>query len=423
MRDRAALAGRPVIFRFGTFYMASAPKHDYYKTLGVDRGAVEDDIRKAYRKLARKYHPDLNPGDKSAEDRFKNVQEAYDVLSDSKKRSMYDQVGFYSDAGFAAGAGNPGAGGGGARGGPNMDFGGFDFSEMFRDAQAEAERGRKSGGSTGSNGGAFKDIFSQFFRGDSSNNQRDVAPEKGADLEYGLNIGFWQAIRGTQTKIEITRYEQCGVCHGTGGNESGSVSCPQCSGTGNVQQMAGNMKFNLTCPRCNGKGRIKNACPACHGDGRIAHKESVEVRIPAGAKNGSRLRVAGKGNAGTMGAPAGDLYITANVEPHPLFTREGDDIQIEVPVTIWEAGLGTKIEVPTIDGKTLLKIPPGTQNNQKFRLRERGVQNPRKGTKGDQYVRVVLRAPEVRDERTRDLLKQLAELHPEDPRAGLWTEE
>jgi molecular chaperone DnaJ len=398
--------------------MASSPKHDYYKTLGVDKGAADDEIRKAYRKLARKYHPDLNPGDKAAEERFKNVSEAYDVLGDAKKRSMYDQVGFYSDAGFAAGAANPGGGGRGPRGGPNMDFGGFDFSDIMRDAQAETETHRRGGGG----GGGFKDIFSQFFRGDSGH-QPESVPEKGADLEYGLNISFWQAIRGTQTKIEITRYEQCVVCHGTGGNEAGSASCPQCGGTGNVSQMAGNMKFNLTCPRCNGKGRIRNACAACHGDGRISHKEFVEVRIPAGAQNGSRLRVPGKGNAGTMGAPAGDLYITTNVEAHQVFRREGDNIHMEVPVTVWEAGLGTKIEVPTIDGKTLLKIPPGTQNNQKFRLRDRGVPNMRKGTKGDQIVKVVLKAPEIRDERTKELLRELAELHPEDPRAGLWTEE
>jgi molecular chaperone DnaJ len=409
--------------------MATQPKHDYYKTLGVERAAAEDDIRKAYRKLARKYHPDLNPGDKSAESRFKDVQEAYDILSDTKKRSMYDQVGFYSDSGFQAGGGFPGGGAGAPRGGPNMDFGGFDFSEMFRDAQAEAARGRRSSGGPGAGagggatGGAFKDIFSQFFRGDSSANQPDAVAEKGADLEYGLNITFWQAIRGFQTKIEITRYEMCQVCHGTGGNEAGVISCPQCNGTGQVSQMAGNMKFNLTCPRCNGKGQIKNACPNCHGDGRIAHKEFVDVRIPAGAQNGSRLRVPGKGNAGTMGAPSGDLYITTHVEPHPVFSREGDNIHMEVPVTIWEAGLGAKIEVPTIEGKTLLKIPPGTQNNQKFRLRDRGVPNTRKNTKGDQIVQVVLKAPEVRDEKTKELLRELAELHPEDPRAGLWTEE
>lgn len=393
--------------------MPTAPKHDYYETLGVSRGASEDEIRKAYRKLARKYHPDLNPGDKAAEDRFKNVQEAYDVLSEPKKREMYDQVGFYSDSGFA-GAG-PGPGGGGRRGHPNMDFGGFDFSEVFRNAQEETARQKGAGG-----GGSFKDIFSQFFRGGEGGGPAEAEAQKGADLEYGLSITFWQAIRGTQARIEIARYEQCPTCFGSGGNEAGSIACPQCGGTGNVTQMAGNMKFNLTCPRCNGKGRLKNACPTCHGDGRLSHKETVEVRIPAGARDGSRLRVAGKGNAGTMGAPAGDLYITTRVEPHPLFEREGDNILIKVPVTVSEAGLGAKIEVPTIDGRTLLKIPPGTQNGQKFRLRERGVFNARKNTRGDQIVRVVLKAPVVQDERTKELLRELAQLHKDDPRKELF---
>jgi molecular chaperone DnaJ len=394
--------------------MPSAPKHDYYETLSVQRGATEDEIRKAYRKLARKYHPDLNPGDKSAEDRFKNVQEAYDILSDSKKRQMYDQVGFYSENGY------PGAGpAGDARSHPNMDFNGFDFSEAFRGSQAENESRRRSSGATSSgSSGSFKDIFSQFFHG----SEAEVEPEaqKGTDLEYGLNISFWQAIRGTQAKIEITRYDQCPTCHGTGGNDAGSIACPQCNGTGSVSQMAGNMKFNLTCPRCNGKGRLKNACPTCHGDGRLAHSEMVEVRIPAGAQNGSRLRVAGKGNAGTMGAPPGDLYITTHVEEHPLFRRESDNILLKVPITVAEAGLGAKIEVPTIDGKTLLKIPPGTQNDQKFRLRERGIFNSRRNTRGDQIVQVTLKAPVVQDERTKELLRELAELHPEDPRKELW---
>jgi molecular chaperone DnaJ len=401
--------------------MASTPKHDYYETLSVSRTASEDEIRKAYRKLARKYHPDLNPGDKAAEDRFKNVQEAYDILSDAKKKQMYDTVGFYSDSGFAAGGG-----GAGPKTHPNMDFNGFDFSEMFKGAQAEAEarrRGSAAGGNTGAAGsGSFKDIFSQFFHSGDGGAETEPEAQKGADLEYGLNIGFWQAIRGTQAKIEITRYDQCPTCHGTGGNEAGSVACPQCNGTGNVSQMAGNMKFNLTCPKCNGKGRLKNVCPTCHGDGRLAHSEVVEVRIPPGAQSGSRLRVAGKGNAGTMGAPPGDLYITTNVEDHPLFRREGDNIQLKVPITVAEAGLGAKIEVPTIDGKTLLKIPPGTQNEQKFRLRERGVFNARKNARGDQIVQVVIKAPVVQDERTKELLRELATLHPEDPRKELFEE-
>jgi molecular chaperone DnaJ len=393
--------------------MPATPKHDYYETLGVARAASEEDIRKAYRKLARKYHPDLNPGDKSAEDRFKNVQEAYDILSDAKKRQMYDQVGFYSENGFP-GAGAPGGAGSG-RHYPNMDFGGFDFSDYVRTGGAAAGAEREA------SGGSFRDIFSQFFHGGGGGGA-EQQPEKGADLEYGLNIDFWQAIRGTQTKVEITRYEQCPTCHGTGGSEAGSIACPECNGTGQVSQMAGNMKFNLTCPRCHGKGRLKNACPTCHGDGRIASRETVEIRIPPGAQDGSRLRVAGKGNAGTMGAPPGDLYITTRVEPHPVFRREGDNILMKIPITVAEAGLGAKIEIPTIDGKTLLKIPPGTQNNQKFRLRERGVFNARKNTRGDQIVEVALQAPKVNDERTKELLRELAQLHPEDPRHELWTE-
>jgi molecular chaperone DnaJ len=186
--------------------------------------------------------------------------------------------------------------------------------------------------------------------------------------------------------------------------------------------MAGAMRFNLTCPRCNGSGKLRNACPTCQGEGRIAHKETVEVRIPPGARTGSRLRVPGKGNAGTMGAPAGDLYITTHVEDHPFFHREGDDIEIKVPVTVWEAALGAKIEVPTIEGRALLKIPQGTQNGQRFRMREKGVFNARLNQHGDQIVEVAVQAPKAQDERTRELLRELAKAHPEDPRAGMWTE-
>ena len=400
--------------------MPTTPKHDYYETLGISRTASDEEIRKAYRKLARKYHPDLNPGDKSSEDRFKNVQEAYDILSDSNKRSMYDQVGFYSEHGM------PGGGAaGGQRTGPNMDFGGFDFSEIFKQGGAGGQAGggttsESAGRGSGERSGGFRDIFSQFFR--NGEGAQEENPEKGSDLEYVLTIDFWQAIKGTQAKINVTRYETCPTCRGTGGNDAGSVACPQCNGSGQVTQMAGNMKFNLTCPRCNGRGRMKNSCPTCAGDGRLARTEQVDVRIPPGAQDGSRLRVAGKGNAGTMGAPAGDLYITTKVEEHKVFRREGDNIHIKVPVTLWEAGLGAKIEVPTIDGRSLLKIPPGTQNNQKFRLRERGVFNQRKDTRGDQIVQVVLKGLVVQDERTKELLREMAQLHPEDVRAELWKE-
>ena len=385
--------------------------NDYYETLKVDRKASQDDIRKSYRRLARKYHPDLNPGDKAAEDRFKKLQEAYDVLSEPKKRQMYDQQGFYSDSGFAAGAGAQPQGNG-------MGFSGFDFTDYFAQSQAGQKSSRTA--QPGAESGGFRDLFSQFF---GRNAQSEEAPtaEPGTDLEYALNIDFWQAIRGTQIRLGISHQEVCETCHGTkAAPGGGAVTCPQCEGTGNVTQMAGSMKFNLTCPRCGGTGKLQSVCPTCHGDGRVLRTETVEVRIPPGAQNGSRLRVAGKGNAGTMGMPPGDLYITLRVEPHPVFQRDGDNIEIRVPITVTEAGLGSKIEVPTIDGRALLKIPPGTQNGQKFRLREKGVLNSRKGTHGDEIVEVTLTAPKVQDERTKEILRELAQLHPEDPRATIW---
>jgi len=392
-----------------------SPKHEYYETLGVPRSSSLDEIRKAYRKLARKYHPDLNPGDKSAEERFKRVQEAYDVLGDSKKRQMYDQYGFYSESGFAGAGPGPGPGTGPQ---PNMDFSGFDFSDFFNEGSGQTG-GRRRPERTEA-GGGFRDIFSQFFSGRGAP-QEEVQPEKGTDLEYVMDIDFWQAIRGTPARINVSRYETCGTCHGSGSTGTGEVTCPQCKGTGHVSQMAGAMRFNLSCPRCGGTGRLRNACPTCGGDGRVTRTEVVEIRIPPGARNGSRLRVPGKGNAGTMGAPPGDLYITTKVEDHPFFRREGDNIEITVPITVWEAALGAKIEVPTIDGRTLLKIPQGTRHGQRFRLREKGVPGSRSGERGDQIVDVAITAPEPRDERTRELLRELGKLHPEDPRAEIWS--
>lgn len=390
--------------------MASATKNDYYEALGVARGADADEIRKAYRKLARKYHPDLNPGDKAAEERFKKVQEAYDVLSDEDKRKIYDQYGFYSPNIPPNGGGGPGAG---ADAGPN--FGGFDFNEYIRQQQAHGGGGRAQD----SEGFGFRDIFSQFF----NRQQRQEAPqvERGADLEYGLNIDFWQSIRGTQVKLNIVRQETCEACHGTGSSGNNVAVCPECDGAGTVTQMAGAMKFNLTCERCGGTGRLKNACPTCRGEGRVARSETVEVRIPQGVSSGSRLRVAGKGNAGIAGGPAGDLYITVRVDEHPFFKRDGDNIEVEVPLTVSEAGLGAKIEVPTIDGRALLKIPQGTQNAQKFRLREKGVFNARKNKRGDEIVEVVLRAPDVHNERTRELLRELAQVPTDDVRTDMWS--
>lgn len=381
---------------------------DYYELLGVERGASADDIRKAYRRLARKHHPDLNPGDKSSEDKFKQVQEAYDILSDDKKRKMYDQFGFYSESGMPAGE-TPASGPG---------FGGFDFSDYLN-------RNRQQ--SAGNSGGGFKDIFEQFFGGGASAGsgqgfRTEQYAERGTDLEYSLNIDFWQSVRGTQVKLNVQRQDSCPTCQGTGTAGSQVMQCPVCHGTGQVTQMAGAMRFSVACSKCGGTGKLRNACPVCHGDGRVSKQEAVDVRIPAGAHTGARLRVAGKGNAGTNGGETGDLYITIRVEPHAFFHRDGDDIKIQVPVTVTEAGLGTKIEVPTIDGRALLKIPQGTQNGQKFRLRERGIMNPRKGKRGDEIVEVVLQAPDVQDEKVRDLLRQLAEAQPADPRQQIWSQ-
>ncbi|MGH9558297.1 MAG: molecular chaperone DnaJ [Bryobacteraceae bacterium] len=382
---------------------------DYYKTLGVSREASEDEIRKAYRKLARKHHPDLNPGDKAAEERFKKVQEAYDILSEPKKKQMYDQYGFYSENGVPGGGPGPG----GAQHAPNMGFGGFDFSEAFGKAAGAGRRPAEESAN-------FHDIFSQWF-GRAGAAESAPAAEKGSDLEYGLSIDFWQAIKGTQVRLNINRQEVCATCGGSGTAKTATNTvCPECNGTGNVTQAAGAMRFSLTCPRCNGTGRLRNTCPTCHGDGRVSASDTVEVRIPPGAQQGSRLRVAGKGSAGTHGAPPGDLYITVRVEPHPFFRREGDDIEITVPVRIDEAGLGAKIEVPTIDGRALLKIPQGTKNGQKFRLREKGVNNSRTGKRGDQIVEVAIEAPLVQDERTKELLREYGTLHPADPRAPIW---
>ncbi len=400
--------------------MPSAVKNEYYETLGIGRSADADEIRKAYRRLARKYHPDLNPGDKSSEDRFKKVQEAYDILSDEDKRKIYDQYGFYSPNMPPNGGGA--APGTGANGGPN--FGGFDFSEYLRQQQAAAGAGGAAGAGARteeSEGFGFRNIFDQFFKGGSGGGRQEaVQPERGADLEYGLNVDFWQAIRGTQVKLNISRQETCETCHGTGAAGSNVAVCSECDGTGTVTQMAGAMKFNLTCQRCGGSGRLKNTCPTCRSEGRISHPDAVEVRIPQGVTSGSRLRVAGKGNAGENGGAAGDLYITIRVDEHPFFKRQGDNIEVQVPLTVAEAGLGAKIEVPTIDGRAILKIPQGTQNGQKFRLREKGVLNGRKNSRGDEIVEVVLRAPDVHNERTRELLRELAQVQTEDVRSEMW---
>jgi molecular chaperone DnaJ len=388
---------------------------DYYKALGLNRSASAEEIRKAYRKLARKYHPDVNPGDKTAEDSFKEIQEAYDILSDKKKRQMYDQFGFYSETGSYPGAGP----------GPRpTDFGfsGFDFSDFIGRTGATGPTGAPRGGPQGQqkpSWGGFGDVFSQFFR-------QGGAPKEqarpGEDLDYSVDIGFWEAIHGTTVRLNVFRHDVCGQCQGNGTISAGSVICQECKGSGQVSQLVGNMRFNLTCPRCQGSGQVRNACPNCAGEGRIGHNETVEVRIPPGAQPGSRLRVAGKGNAGTMGQPPGDLYIVTRIGSHPLFERKGDDIHVKVPISISEAVLGAKIEVPTIDGKALLKIPPATSSGKAFRLREKGVLNRRTNRRGDQYVEVKVVVPAVPDEASKGLMEKFASLNPEDPRETLWSQ-
>lgn len=411
--------------------MATATKDkDYYGILGVKKNASADDIRKAFRKLARKYHPDVNPGDKSAEEKFKQLSEANDVLSDPKKRKIYDQLGFYSDnidpaaaeayargGGFGAGGfGGPGASGSGSGGRTYttsqevpFDFGGFDFSDL-NDAA-----GRRASGT----GGGFRDIFSSIFGG-GGRAEAAQHPEPGTDLEYQVNVTFWQAIKGTVLKLSVPHLEVCSNCHGSGHIESPGV-CPECNGKGTITQKGGSMKFNVTCPRCGGTGKNRTVCNVCHGEGRVERTESIEVRIKPGTRDGQRIRLAGRGNAGAMGGPAGDLYIVMRVEEHPLFKRQGDDIFINVPISITEASMGAKVEVPTIDGRALLKIPPGTNCGQKLRLREKGVPSAvKEGQRGDEIVEIRIVAPAVRDERSKEILREFAKLNPEDPREELW---
>ncbi|HVS89375.1 MAG TPA: molecular chaperone DnaJ [Candidatus Acidoferrum sp.] len=392
--------------------MPATTKQDYYELLGVSRRASAKDIRTAFRKLARKYHPDLNPGDKSAEEKFKQLQEAYDVLSDSKKRQMYDQYGFYSDNIPPGGPG--GAGADSSHPDVNFDFGGFDF-------------GGGSGAASG--GGSFRDLFSQFFRG-GRGAEMEPEQEAGNDLEYQIEIDFWDAVRGAVKKLSITRLDSCETCHGTGALGS-PQTCTACAGTGTIQQAAGKMRFNVPCTRCGGTGKLRTACKACGGEGRMRRTETIDVRIPPGVANGGRVRVPGKGNAGTMGAPAGDLYLRVEVKPHPFFERRGNDLYTKVPVTVSEATLGAKIEVPTIDGtssegrpspgRAIVRIPPGTHSGKTLRLREKGVTSARNGARGDQYVEIQVVVPQPTDERVRKLMKELEAIAPEDPRKDLFS--
>jgi molecular chaperone DnaJ len=397
--------------------MPTTQNKDYYGTLGIKKTATADEIRKAFRKAARKYHPDVNPGDKKAEEKFKEISEANDILSDEKKRKVYDQLGFYSDqidpATAEAYARQQNAGGGGRS---QVDFDGFDFSGF---QGGFGGPGHASAQQTGTGWGSFKDIFSGIFSG-AQHPQQQQGPRAGTDLEYQATVDFWTAIRGGQARIQINRQESCPTCHGQA-RTGGVMQCPECNGTGQVTQMGGRMKFNIPCPQCSGTGRTSNVCGTCHGEGTVTRTEAVEFRIKAGTRDGQRIRLQGKGNSGVNGGAAGDLFLIVRTGSHPVFTRVGDDIQLTVPVTVPEASLGAKVDVPTIDGRAQLKIPPGTQSGQKLRMRERGIENAQHpGQRGDQIVTVEVVVPHLQDERSREIMRELAKLNSQDPRVTLF---
>ena len=388
-------------------------KKDYYQILGVKKDAKADEIKKSYRRLARKHHPDVNPGDKAAEDKFKEVQEAYDVLSDDKKRKVFDRFGYYADnldpdaSPFGSGAGS----GAGPTGG--FDFSGFDFS----------------GGQTSGGGSSFRDIFSDLFGGGGSSARAAqpepprAMPKRGRDIEIPLALSFEESFTGLTTNITVNRSEQCSRCQGAGDTGGPVVTCPTCKGSGQVMKTGGRLQFSQACTDCEGTGRRREPCSLCNGKGVTPKSEQVKIKIPAGVDTGSRVRVPKKGHGGRLGAEPGDLFILTNVGKHPFLTRKGDNVYITVPITVSEAALGTKIEVPTVEGKAQLKIPTGTESGQKFRLRERGfpsLRNP--SLRGDQFVEVKITLPRVISEETKEVLRQFEKLNPENPRKAIGLE-
>ena len=374
---------------------------DYYELLGVPKGAGVDDIKKAYRKLARKYHPDLNPGDKTSESKFKEIGEAYEVLSDPKKKENYDrfgQAGF--DPGFGAGAargaGGPGwPGGQGGQGG----FGGFRPEDFARYAQS----------------GDFSEAFGDIF---GARGEYRTGPTKGQDTQYSLDVSLDDAIFGATTHLSVQRDASCEVCGGSGERPGGvATECPECKGTGKLKSGKAFFTATQACPRCGGTGRQRrDPCVACGGRGVKPTTERLTVKIPPGVDNGSKVRLAGMGGPGSKGGPPGDLYIITKVRPHGFFERKGDNLYCEVPLTVTEAALGAKIDVPTKDGMVTMTIPPGAQPGQEFRLKGKGVPHLGGSGVGDQYVRVKVVVPSGLSEHAKQLLNDLDRACPQAPR-------
>lgn len=354
-----------------------ADKRDFYEVLGVQKGASEDEIKKAYRKLAKQYHPDLNPGDAGAETKFKEVNEAYEVLSDSDKRARYDQFGHAGvDPNFGGGAGG------------NPFQGGFDFT----------------------------DIFDSFFGGGfggSTRRQNPNAPRRGSDVQTSVAIAFEEAAKGTKKTVEYQQIETCADCHGSGAAAGTSPkTCTRCNGTGQVRinqrTPFGVVQSSQTCDKCRGTGKIiETPCKTCDGKGRVRRKKSVEVSIPAGIDDEQVLNVSGRGNAGTNGGPNGDLHVYVSVRPHPIFQRRGSDVWCDMPVTFTQAALGADVEVPTLDGRVSYHIHEGTQPGDVFRLKGKGIQSLHGRSRGDQYVQVTVEVPKNLSKRQKELLAEL----------------
>ena len=358
-------------------------KRDYYEVLGLGRDAEDDAIKKAYRKLAMKYHPDRNPDNKEAEEQFKEAKEAYEVLSDANKRAAYDRHGH---AGVE----------------PSMAAGGAGFSN-FADA--------------------FGDIFSDIFGGARSRSN----VYRGADLRYNLEVTLEQAAHGTETKIRIPTHEECGTCHGSGAKPGTQPkTCPTCNGQGQVRMQQGFFSVQQTCPKCNGSGKIiPEPCVTCHGSGRVKKQKTLSVRIPAGVDMGDRIRLAGEGEPGMNGGPPGDLYVQIQVKPHAVFERDGDDLRCEMPVSFAAITLGGEIEIPTLDGAAKIRIPAETQSGKVFRLRGKGIKGVRSREHGDLLCHVVVETPVNLTDRQKELLKEFEAISLKDrerhnPRAKSW---